>query len=163
MSLTGIDLSLNETDLKPEYPKTQAALNEVKMINITLSAVALFILMVTGIISCILHQRNRRKYRRARVYESAVICEVPEEPVGATCVKKTPSFHNPFAQFRHQEGPEDNSRIHYIYTNPLPVGHEEDRPPPHTASVQAPLTMQDYANGPKSGIILAAPTFSMQL
>ncbi|KAL0159855.1 hypothetical protein M9458_043580, partial [Cirrhinus mrigala] len=62
-----------------------------------------------------------------------------------------------------QEGPEDNSRIHYIYTNPLPVGHEEDSTPPHTVSVHAPLTMQDYANDPKSGIILAPPVFYMQL
>lgn len=85
-------------------------------------------------------------------------CEVPEEPVGVTCVKNTHSFRNPLALFRRQEGPKDNSRIHYIYTNPLPVGHEEDRIPPHT-----PLTLQDYARDPKSGITLVPPIFYMQL
>ncbi|XP_073700077.1 uncharacterized protein [Garra rufa] len=163
MSLTGIDLSLNETALKPNETEIQAALYEVKVFNITLSAVALCVLTVSVIISCISYRRHRRKCNRARVYESAVSSEVPEEPVGVMCVKKTHSFRNPLALFRKQEGPKDNSRIHYIYTNPLPVGHEEDRIPPHTVSVHTPLTLQDYANDPKSGIILAPPIFYMQL
>ncbi|KAF4097831.1 hypothetical protein G5714_021839 [Onychostoma macrolepis] len=164
MSLTGIDLSLNGTTLlKPNDTETQAALYEVKVFNITLSSIALCVLTVTGIISCISYRRHRRKCKRARVYESAIATEVPEEPVGVMCVRKTHSFRNPLALFRRQEGPKDNSRIHYIYTNPLPVGHEEDRIPPHTVSIHTPLTLKDYANDPSSGIILAPPIFYMQL
>ncbi|XP_077082877.1 uncharacterized protein LOC143736141 [Siphateles boraxobius] len=159
MSLTGITPSLNGTaSLEPGETETQATLYEVKVFNIVLSSIALCILTMTGIITCILYQRHRRKHKRARIYESAVACEVPEEPVGVTCVKKTHSFRNPLNLFRRQEGPKDNSRIHYIYTNPLPVGHEEDRIPPHT-----PLTLQDYASDPKSGITLVPPIFYMQL
>ncbi|XP_043079300.1 uncharacterized protein si:dkey-246e1.3 isoform X2 [Puntigrus tetrazona] len=164
MSLTGIDPSLNGTALlNPNDKETQAALYEVKVFNITLCSVALCVLTVTGIISCISYRRHRRKCKRARVYESAVSSEVPEEPVGVMCVRKTHSFRNPLALFRRQEGPKDNSRIHYIYTNPLPVGHEEDRTPPQAVSAHAPLTLQDYASDPRSGIILAPPVFYMQL
>ncbi|KAK2907119.1 hypothetical protein Q8A67_006104 [Cirrhinus molitorella] len=155
MNLTGIDQSLNETALNDAEIK--AALHEVKVFNITLLALALCILTVSGITSCILYRRHRRKCERAHVYETAVAPEVPEEPVGVMCVKKTQSFRNPLALFRKQEGLKDSSRIHYIYTNPLPVGHEEDRPPPHTVSVNTPQTLQDCANDPKSGIILAPP------
>ncbi|XP_056304055.1 uncharacterized protein si:dkey-246e1.3 [Danio aesculapii] len=164
MSLTGITPSPNGTaSFKTDDTETQATLYEVKMFNITLSAVALFILAVAGIISCISYLRHRRKYMRARVYESAVSCELPEEPVDVTSAVKTDRFHNPLALFRRSEGPKDNSRIHYIYTNPLPVGHEEDRTPPHTVSTHTPLTLQDYASDPNSGIILAPPIFYMQL
>ncbi|ROL55440.1 hypothetical protein DPX16_20816 [Anabarilius grahami] len=164
MSLMGITLSLNGTaSLEPNSTETQAALYEVTVFNITLSSIALCVLTVTGIITCISYQRHRRKCKRARVYESAVACEVPEEPVGVTCVRKARSFRNPLAFFRRQEGPKDNSRIHYIYTNPLPVGHEEDRVPPHTVFTHTPLTLQDYANDPKSGITLVPPIFYMQL
>ncbi|XP_067272277.1 uncharacterized protein si:dkey-246e1.3 isoform X2 [Pseudorasbora parva] len=159
MSLTGIPLSLNGTaSLEPDDTETQATLYEVNIFNITLSSIALCVLTVTGIVTCISYLRHRRKCKRARVYESALACEVPEEPVGVTFVKKTHSFRNPLALFRQQDGPKDNSRIHYIYTNPLPVGHEEDRVPPYT-----PLTLQDYANDPKSGITLVPPIFYMQL
>ncbi|XP_042567888.1 uncharacterized protein si:dkey-246e1.3 [Cyprinus carpio] len=160
MSLTGIDRSFNGPALlESNDTQTQAALYEVKVFNITLSSVALCILTVTGIISCILYRRHRRKCKRAHVYESAVACEVPEEPAGVMCVRKTHSCRNPLALFRRQEGLKDNSHIHYIYTNPLPVGHEEDRIPPHTVSIHTPLPLQDYANDPNSGIILAPPIF----
>ncbi|XP_026091956.1 uncharacterized protein LOC113065053 isoform X1 [Carassius auratus] len=164
MSLTGIDLSFNGTTLlKSNDTESQAALYEVKVFNITLSSVALCILTVTGILSCISYRRHRRKCKRAHVYESAVACEVPEEPLGVMCVRKTHSCCDPLALFRRQEKLKDNSRIHYIYTNPLPVGHEEDRIPPHTVSIHTPLPLQDYTNAPNSGIVLAPPLFYMQL
>lgn len=62
----------------------------------------------------------------------------------------------------------DNSKIYYIYSNPLPVGLKEDeeersktREEPATLSL--PLSIQEYATDPRSGIVLDPPVFYMQL
>lgn len=83
-------------------------------------------------------------------------------PVAVKAVKRSTSFINPLAFFRRPEAAKDNSRIYYIYSNPLPVGvkEEEDELKEQTA---LPLSFQEYANDPNSGVILDPPIFYMQL
>ncbi|XP_031720513.1 uncharacterized protein LOC116392858 isoform X2 [Anarrhichthys ocellatus] len=73
---------------------------------------------------------------------------------------------------RKPEAARDNSRIYYIYSNPLPIGlkEEEDewaakapRGPEGQSAVTLPLTFQEYANDPNSGVTLDPPIFYMQL
>ncbi|KAA8595076.1 hypothetical protein FQN60_012211 [Etheostoma spectabile] len=72
---------------------------------------------------------------------------------------------------RKPEAAKDNSRIYYIYSNPLPVGLKEEeeggtkspqRPVEQTA-LKMPLSFQEYANDPNSGVTLDPPIFYMQL
>ncbi|CAG5928890.1 unnamed protein product [Menidia menidia] len=73
---------------------------------------------------------------------------------------------------RKAEAAKDNSRIYYIYSNPLPVGLREEeekgrsagssRPEEQNAPV-SPLSLQDYAKDPNSGVVLDPPIFYMQL
>ncbi|XP_056227905.1 uncharacterized protein si:dkey-246e1.3 isoform X2 [Seriola aureovittata] len=73
---------------------------------------------------------------------------------------------------RKPEAAKDNSRIYYIYSNPLPVGVKEEeeegrikvpqRPEEQTA-LSLPLSFQEYASDPNSGVILDPPIFYMQL
>lgn len=94
------------------------------------------------------------------MYESAVTRGEPVSPVAVKAVKRSTSFINPLAFFRRPETAKDNSRIYYIYSNPLPVGvkEEEDELEEKTA-----LSFQEYANDPNSGVILDPPIFYMQL
>ncbi|XP_035493884.2 uncharacterized protein si:dkey-246e1.3 isoform X3 [Scophthalmus maximus] len=71
---------------------------------------------------------------------------------------------------RKPEAAKDNSRIYYIYSNPLPVGvkeeEEEVNVPQRSGEKTAwplPLSIQEYASDPNSGIILDPPVFYMQL
>lgn len=79
-------------------------------------------------------------------------------------VKRSTSFINPLAFFRKSEAAKDNSKIYYIYSNPLPVGLKEEEEG-RTKAPEEPtaLSFQEYANDPKSGIILDPPIFYMQL
>lgn len=98
------------------------------------------------------------------MYESAVTRGEPVTPVAVKAVKRSTSFINPLAFFRRPEATKDNSRIYYIYSNPLPVGvkEEEDEQEEKTA-LSLPLSLQEYANDPNSGVILDPPIFYMQL
>lgn len=87
-------------------------------------------------------------------------------------MKRSTSFINPLAFFRKPEAAKDNSRIYYIYSNPLPIGlkeEEEERPakapqgPEEQTALSLPLSFQEYANDPKSGVVLDPPIFYMQL
>ncbi|XP_044046437.1 uncharacterized protein si:dkey-246e1.3 isoform X2 [Siniperca chuatsi] len=64
---------------------------------------------------------------------------------------------------RKPEVAKDNSRIYYIYSNPLPVGVKEEEEEGGTRAPQGPLSFQEYANDPNSGVILDPPIFYMQL
>ncbi|XP_029294139.1 uncharacterized protein LOC115012580 isoform X2 [Cottoperca gobio] len=72
---------------------------------------------------------------------------------------------------RKPEAAKDNSRIYYIYSNPLPVGLKEEeeggfkasqRPEEQTA-LTLPLSFQEYAKDPNNGVTLDPPIFYMQL
>lgn len=106
------------------------------------------------------------------MYESAVTRGEPADPVAVKAVKRSTSFINPLAFFRKPEAARDNSRIYYIYSNPLPVGlkEEEDewaakarQAPDEQTAAALPLSFQEYANDPNSGVTLDPPIFYMQL
>ena len=102
------------------------------------------------------------------MYERAVRSVDPLHPVDVRAVKRSASFRNPLALFRKQEVPKDKSRIYYIYSNPLPVGLEEENSATSGLEEQDPLpirelTMEDYAMDPSSGVVLDPPNFYMQL
>ncbi|XP_036069943.1 uncharacterized protein si:dkey-246e1.3 isoform X1 [Oryzias melastigma] len=106
--------------------------------------------------------------KRAHIYESAVSGGEPEEAVTVKAVKRSTSFINPLAFFRRPEAAKDNSRIYYIYANPLPVGLKEEEEETHSRTPeQTPLTpslsMQEYARRPSSGLVLDPPMFYLQL
>lgn len=106
------------------------------------------------------------------MYESAVACDEPVHPVAVKAVKRSTSFINPLGFFRKPEAAKDNSRIYYIYSNPLPVGLEEEEEEEaaratrvseeQTASI-TPQSFEECANNPNSGVILDPPIFYMQL
>lgn len=113
-----------------------------------------------------------RQSKRAHLYESAVTQDEPVDPVAVKAVKRSTSFINPLTFFRKQEAAKDNSRIYYIYSNPLPVGlkeEEEERRnkaaqgPEEQTALSLPLSFQEYARDPNSGVILDPPIFYMQL
>lgn len=116
---------------------------------------------------------SSRQSKRAHVYESAVSQGESPDPVAVKAVKRSTSFINPLAFFRRTEAAKDNSRIYYIYSNPLPVGLKEEeeeergsggpRGAQEQTAARPPLTLQDYANDPNSGIVLDPPVFYMQL
>lgn len=106
------------------------------------------------------------------MYESAVTRGEPADPVAVRAVTRSTSFINPLAFFRKQEAAKDNSRIYYIYSNPLPVGLKEGEEECRTKASQGaeeqtalmlPLSFQEYAKDPCSGITLDPPIFYMQL
>lgn len=86
-------------------------------------------------------------------------------------VKRSTSFINPLAFFRKHDTAKDNSSIYYIYSNPLPIGVKEDEEEGNKAAhkleeqtkLSLPLSFQEYANDPDSGVILDPPIFYMQL
>lgn len=106
------------------------------------------------------------------MYESAVTQGEPVDPVAVNAVKRSTSFINPLTFFRKQESAKDNSSIYYIYSNPLPVGLKEDEEEGRNKAAQEaeeqtelslPLSFQEYASDPNSGVILDPPIFYMQL
>lgn len=103
------------------------------------------------------------------MYESAVTQGESLDPVAVRAVKRSTSFINPFAFFRKPDAAKDNSRIYYIYSNPLPVGVKEEEevgceaPQGPEEQTALSLSFQEYANDPNSGVILDPPIFYMQL
>lgn len=106
------------------------------------------------------------------MYESAVTQGESLDPVAVKAVKRSTSFINPLAFFRKPEAAKDNSRIYYIYSNPLPVGLKEEEEewrtkalhgPEEQTAPSLPLSFQDYASDPNSGVVLDPPIFYMQL
>ncbi|KAG7485809.1 hypothetical protein JOB18_018868 [Solea senegalensis] len=173
--MTADNLHLNTTaalGLHDMDEDMDAAVFGVKVFNIVIIAVALCILTITTVY-CFTGCYNRtRQSKRALMYESAVSREEPLDPVAVKAVKRSTSFINPLNFFRRPEAAKDNSRIYYIYSNPLPVGvkdEEEDKEedikapqrPQHKPAL--PLSIQDYASDANSGVILDPPIFYMQL
>ncbi|XP_050926705.1 uncharacterized protein si:dkey-246e1.3 [Lates calcarifer] len=170
-AMTADSLHLNGTTaLGLHDEETNTALFEFKVFNIVIIALALCILTVTGLYCITVCYNRTRQSKRAHVYESAVTRGEPEDPVAVKAVKRSTSFINPLAFFRKPEAAKDNSRIYYIYSNPLPVGVKEEdeeikvpqRPQEQTA-LSLPLSFQEYASDPNSGVILDPPIFYMQL
>ncbi|XP_057182086.1 uncharacterized protein si:dkey-246e1.3 isoform X2 [Triplophysa rosa] len=116
---------------------------EDKLFKITLLSVALCVLTITGIIMCITYYKHMRKTKQAFV--TAVRSEVPE--VDVTYMKRT----------------QDNSYNYNSFSNLIPVLPEDEDTGAHKASIHIPLTLEDYAKDPKSGITLNPPIFYMQL
>ncbi|XP_057182087.1 uncharacterized protein si:dkey-246e1.3 isoform X3 [Triplophysa rosa] len=143
MSFTGIARALNGTILDSEDAKTKAVIYEDKLFKITLLSVALCVLTITGIIMCITYYKHMRKTKQAFV--TAVRSEVPE--VDVTYMKRT----------------QDNSYNYNSFSNLIPVLPEDEDTGAHKASIHIPLTLEDYAKDPKSGITLNPPIFYMQL
>ncbi|XP_077379697.1 uncharacterized protein LOC144020266 [Festucalex cinctus] len=158
--MTAHSLHLNATlDLHDEDMKT--AVLEVKDFDLVIIALALCILFITAAYCiCVCYNRSRQS-KRAQVYESAVTNGEPVDPVAVRAVKRSTSFINPLAFFRRAEAAKDNSRIYYIYSNPLPVGLKEDEE--DTARQIALPTIEEYAQDPNSGVIIDPPIFYMQL
>ncbi|XP_049901055.1 uncharacterized protein si:dkey-246e1.3 isoform X1 [Epinephelus moara] len=179
-AMTADSLHLNETAaLGLHDQEINTALFEFKVFNIVLITLALCVLTVTGLY-CITVCYNRtsavfstRQSKRAHVYESAVTRGEAADPVAVKAVKRSTSFINPLAFFRKPEAAKDNSRIYYIYSNPLPVGLKEEEEEGGTKTPQGPaegqtaltlpLSFQEYANDPNSGVTLDPPIFYMQL
>ncbi|XP_035493883.2 uncharacterized protein si:dkey-246e1.3 isoform X2 [Scophthalmus maximus] len=170
-AMTADSLRLNGTTalgLRDEEMDTAAF--EFKVFNIVIIALALCVLTVTGLYCIIVCYNRTRQSKRAHVYESAVTRGDPVDPVAVRAVKRSTSFINPLTFLRKPEAAKDNSRIYYIYSNPLPVGvkeeEEEVNVPQRSGEKTAwplPLSIQEYASDPNSGIILDPPVFYMQL
>lgn len=103
-----------------------------------------------------------RQSKRAQVYENAVSRRDSSEPVAVKAVKRSTSFVNPLTFFRRPESQKD-SKIYYIYTNPLPVGLKEEEEEERMRAAKETLTIHEFPNHPESGIILDPPIFYMQL
>lgn len=95
-----------------------------------------------------------------------------EDPVAVKAVKRSTSFINPLTFFRKPEAPKDNSRIYYIYSNPLPVGEKDEDEEGANKAIGVPEeqqvlslshSFQEFASDPKSGVVLDTPIFYMQL
>ncbi|XP_035516642.1 uncharacterized protein si:dkey-246e1.3 [Morone saxatilis] len=161
-------LPLNKTALGLHDQEMNKALSEFKVFNIVIIALALCILTITGLYCITVCYNRSRQSKRAHVYESAVTRGEQLDPVAVKAVKRSTSFINPLAFFRKPEAAKDNSRIYYIYSNPLPVGLKEEEELGETKAPQGPekqieLSFQEYANDPNSGVILDPPIFYMQL
>ncbi|CAG5928889.1 unnamed protein product [Menidia menidia] len=172
-ALMADSLPLNtSTEVELQDGEMSASFFEFRVFNIVIIALALCILTVTAVYCVILCYHRTRQSKRAHIYESAVTRGEPEDPVEVRGVKRSTSFINPLAFFRKAEAAKDNSRIYYIYSNPLPVGLREEeekgrsagssRPEEQNAPV-SPLSLQDYAKDPNSGVVLDPPIFYMQL
>lgn len=96
------------------------------------------------------------------MYENAVTQRDSSEPVAVKAVKRSTSFVNPLTFFRRPESQKD-SKIYYIYTNPLPVGLKEEEEEERMRAAKETLTIHEFPNHPESGILLDPPIFYMQL
>lgn len=180
------DVGLEERNVTEALGKVDHEINrallEFKMFNVTLIGLALCILAVTGLYTAVSCFRRQRMSKRAHVYESAVGGRgaKPKVSVDVRAVTRLASFRSPLSLFRKQDACRDNSRIYYIYSNPLPVGVEEENVNPlafeescalsgleedlhHLVHIKELMTIEDYAKDPDSGIILDPPNFYMQL
>ncbi|KAG7223645.1 hypothetical protein INR49_015370 [Caranx melampygus] len=173
-AMTADSLRLNGTAaLGLHDEEVNTALFDVKVFNIVMIALALCVLTITSLYCITVCYSRTRQSKRAHIYESAVTRGEPADPVAVKAVKRSTSFINPLAFFRKPEAAKDNSRIYYIYSNPLPIGVKEEeeekrgievpkRPEEQTAP-SLPLSFQEYASDPNSGVILDPPIFYMQL
>ncbi|XP_049577100.1 uncharacterized protein si:dkey-246e1.3 [Syngnathus scovelli] len=161
--MTAHSLHVNATlDLHDEEMKT--AVFEVKVFDIVIISLALCILIFTAIYCMSVCYNRSRQSKRAQVYETAVTHGEPVDPVAVRAVKRSTSFINPLAFFRRADAAKDNSRIYYIYSNPLPVGAKEDEEDTARQITLSPLpSIEEYAQDPNSGVILDPPIFYMQL
>lgn len=163
-------LHLNGTSaLGLEEDEIGTALFEFKVFNIVITVLAFCILAATGVYCITVCYNRSRQSKRAHVYESAVTQGEPEHPVSVKAVKRSASFVNPLAFLRRSDRAKDNSRIYYIYSNPLPIGLKEDEEKEVVAKVnwdpeeKTSLSFEEYAKDPNSGVILEPPIFYMQL
>ncbi|KAB5526155.1 hypothetical protein PHYPO_G00148480 [Pangasianodon hypophthalmus] len=149
-------LYLNSTNKDSE---SRDVVYECKVFNISMLALSVCILTVTAIACCVSYLNRCRHRKRAGEYESAVACDLEEEPVNLKVVQRSQSLHNPLPLIRSPESfRKDDSSIYYIYANPLPVGcHDDDDDVVHPRHTTLPPT------DPKDGIILDPPSFYMQL
>ncbi|XP_040927372.1 uncharacterized protein si:dkey-246e1.3 isoform X2 [Betta splendens] len=143
-----------------------------RVFNITLIALSLCVLTITGLYAITVCYSRTRQSKRAHMYESAVSQCEPVDPVAVRAVKRSSSFTNPLTFFRKQEAAKDNSRIYYIYSNPLPVGLKEEeeqrrqkaaQDSEEQAALSLTPSLQEYARDPNSGVTLDPPVFYMQL
>ncbi|XP_047434929.1 uncharacterized protein si:dkey-246e1.3 [Mugil cephalus] len=149
------------------------ALFEFRVSNIVIIALALCILTITGLYCITVCYNRTRQSKRAHIYESAVTGDESLDPVAVKAVKRSTSFLNPLTFFRKPEAAKDNSKIYYIYSNPLPVGERENEDeergsktrwePEEQSALTPPLSFKEYANDPDSGVTLDPPIFYMQL
>ncbi|XP_038147293.1 uncharacterized protein si:dkey-246e1.3 [Cyprinodon tularosa] len=177
-ALMAESLHLNwTTALDPQNREVNRPLTEVRVLNIVILVLALFILTATGLYCISICYSRSRQSKRAHVYESAVTHGEPEHPVAVKALKRSTSFVNPLAFFRRPEAARDNSRVYYIYSNPLPVGLNDEEEEEHKKATSTrsssrpqeqpvltlPPSLQEYASDPSSGFVLDPPIFYMQL
>ncbi|XP_041838182.1 uncharacterized protein si:dkey-246e1.3 [Melanotaenia boesemani] len=145
---------------------------ESRVFNIVIITLALCVLIITGLYCVSVCYSRTRQSKRAHVYESAVTRGEPADPVAVKAVKRSTSFINPLAFFKKPETTKDNSRIYYIYSNPLPVGLKEEEEEGRNrarcemeeqSTLSTPLSLREYAKDPYSGLVLDPPIFYMQL
>ncbi|CAJ1053225.1 uncharacterized protein si:dkey-246e1.3 [Xyrichtys novacula] len=173
MMTDGLDLNRTAALGLHDQDMNTAALFEFKVFNIVIIALACGILTVTGLYCIIACYNRTRQSKRAHLYESAVTQGEPADPVAVKAVKRSTSFINPLAFFKKQDPAKDNNKIYYIYSNPLPVGLKEEEEESRSKALQVqeeqtlkmtlPLSIEEYANDPNSGVILDPPIFYMQL
>ncbi|XP_037830493.1 uncharacterized protein si:dkey-246e1.3 [Kryptolebias marmoratus] len=168
-ALMAESLRLNETAaLGLQNRELNGPLIEFRVTNIIFITLALCILAGTGLYCISVCYNRTRQSKRAHVYESAMTRGEPQDPVAVKGVKRSTSFINPLAFFRKPEAAKDNSRIYYIYSNPLPVGlkEEEEEERNKARSEQTALSVplsSEYVSEPNSGLVLDPPIFYMQL
>lgn len=103
------------------------------------------------------------------MYESAVTQEEVVVPVAIKAVRRSTSFINPLTLLKKPGAAKDNSRICYIYSNPLPVGLKEEEEnkdplrPEQEMTPSSPPSIQEFARDPNSGITLDPPIFYLHL
>ncbi|XP_027874299.1 uncharacterized protein LOC114145105 [Xiphophorus couchianus] len=174
-------LHLNRTiGFEPQDGEADAPMFEVRVFNIVIIGLVLFVLAVAGLYCVSICYSRSRQSKRALIYESAVTRGEPENPVAVKAVKRSTSFINPLAFFRRPEAAKDNSRVYFIYSNPLPVGLNEEEEEEHKKATATsttsgggrlqqqtlltmPPSLREYASDPSSGFILDPPIFYMQL
>ncbi|XP_037390248.1 uncharacterized protein si:dkey-246e1.3 isoform X1 [Pygocentrus nattereri] len=163
LSTASIGPSLNGTT--GQDAETRAAIHEFRVFNMVILSLAVCVLTITAVICCVSYYSRRRWWcKRTGANECTGGGDSGAELVDMKVTKKRRSFRNPLALLRRQESTRVNSRIYYIYSNPLPVGHPEDEPStPETPDTLTPLTLRDCAKDPESGIVLDPPIFYMQL
>ncbi|XP_035993215.1 uncharacterized protein si:dkey-246e1.3 [Fundulus heteroclitus] len=151
---------------------------EIRVFNIVILGLALTVLIVTGLYCISICYSRSRQSKRAHVYESAVTRGEPDTPVAVKAVKRSTSFINPLAFFRRPDAAKDNSRVYYIYSNPLPVGLNEEEEEEHKKATSScssssrpqeqpvltmPPSLHEYTRDPSSGFVLDPPIFYLQL
>ncbi|XP_039469890.1 uncharacterized protein si:dkey-246e1.3 [Oreochromis aureus] len=170
---TAVSLHLNGTAaLEQQDENMDSDLFDIKVFNVVMITLAFCILAITGLYCIAVCHNRSRQSKRAQLYESAVTRGEPQNPVAVKAVKRSTSFINPLTFFRKPEAPKDNSRIYYIYSNPLPVGGKDEdeegaSKPSGVPEAQQVLSLshsfQEFASDPKSGVVLDPPIFYMQL